>query len=1361
MSSSSSSGYSDEDTEASAPSAAAPPSASELGHVVELAQICSFCSTFRQPLRLPSFTRTELQEAILGASSGDTTHLELLAELHFKLAREHPTAKMEKMVQDWEKTLARKLQENWGKEFTANPMAGGVTYRELTVFQRVKILDALCHWKLDTCAEIHKHIATLQKENDNEAIKRLRAGEIGTDDNGVSYWYFDDGCWIYAENKPRWQRQERKPSYLVEFASAKRIRLSINFDPDHNSSAPPLRLPLKSVAFVDEIKEHKAKDEVKMPDENATSEALKVEAITVEMVKQEPKAETSSTTTVDETITSMDKPPMNVKEEQPPHASNGSVEKQEDGSCFKPPASQDKSPQSSTQEGDPASSSQDNNVNNSGKTPQTDVSEDNSGGHVQPCVVAVVGSKKRAIIDDDSSESNGVDTAGKTSSKQGEHPASPPPRKKRKASVENCNIEATVEAGKYSGDSTKPGSPKVNESAVPEASKAEPVASDRKEAESLAPKSQTSEIDVRDVNSSEATLSAAGKETSTSLKEENEATPKGDNDGIGSVSKTDGVTDAAKTSGPASTSPTDPAAAYETFDITCESCKKCYDMRYVDPPLVERPSDEWRCFECLVNDARGWPRRRKTTRKEPFSPRADDRGAGSSSKKRSSSSKARSSSSSSKKSKKSSSKSSSSKKKSSHSSSSSKRKSSSSKSSSSKKSSSSSSSKRHKKRKSSSSSSHHHSSSHGHHRRRHHSHHHQEEFVKLVSLFRERQEQRLGIEEARIKGDLLTAFDETPQGWRVVSSTLDDLRGLIQSLSGGSLEQDRLRGRLILIMKDQEKLDEQRRKQQELAWNILPRRQSSRIAIGRMKNQSVQDSDAEDGYSEDDVENRRPGLRSRRSHSDGVDGQQKNDRAWRAQRRHQVSDDDMDLDDDDDDLEGSGVPGPGNWINWPLVKGNARCLSTVCLAFVNRLLKEEASDLFSRPVDPELDGCPNYLSVIDHPMDLGTIRSRVEASFYRKWELFKKDVELVWQNCRTFNAPDTMVVQFADLLSKLSRSMCNAAEKNGVIRMKDKGSGGDESEGSLSDASKAESHSSVNKAWTESSASESSDSSNGGPSSDGDSDSDGTRKRRSARTSSKKPRTRSGSTKSRRTSSSPANKRASRSTRSRSSKKRPAPTSSSEDESSASEDEVVSPVRKSRRPLRGSGKPERKVDPPTEEEDSSADDSANNIPPPPHNGAPSPSPPPPPPPSQSVQNRPKPRLIISDSSSSDDSSGSDGNSSSSSSSDSDGSDSDSRPSSKKPQPPPPSSAVPAPPPPTPPPPAASPDDSKPHVRPSPSNKTRPKAAAEKKVKLASAGKTTSGYTHSPPLLNSYLSPSSSSSSDLSSDDSESSDSDSD
>ena len=110
-------------------------------------------------------------------------------------------------------------------------------------------------------------------------------------------------------------------------------------------------------------------------------------------------------------------------------------------------------------------------------------------------------------------------------------------------------------------------------------------------------------------------------------------------------------------------------------------------------------------------------------------------------------------------------------------------------------------------------------------------------------MFRERQDQRLGIEDARMNGNLQVACDEGVQGWRVASSTLDGLRVLIQSLLGGSLEQDRLRGRLILIVKDQEKLEDQRRKQQELAWNILPRRQSSRIAIGRMKSQSAEDSD--------------------------------------------------------------------------------------------------------------------------------------------------------------------------------------------------------------------------------------------------------------------------------------------------------------------------------------------------------------------------------------------------------------------------------------------------------------------------------------------------------------------------------------
>ncbi|CAI5733986.1 unnamed protein product [Peronospora farinosa] len=1460
MSSSSSSGFSDEDTEASTLSVAAP-SASQLSNIIELAQICSFCATFRKPLHLPSFSRTELQEALLGASNGDTTHMELLAELHFKLAREHPTAKMEKMVQDWEKTLARKLQDNWRKEFTANPMGGRVTYQDLTVFERVNILNALCHWKLDTCTEIHNHIAMLQKENNDEALTNLRTGEIGTDDKGVSYWYFGDECWVYAEDKPRWQLEKRKPSYLVEFASAKKIRLSINFDPDHNSSAPPLRLPLKQTALITENKQEKkeeahtgeVKDEkqnvlsAKIKDDVYSSEAVKLETelSTVTLVKTE-KVEAPSSLVVEAAGLVTERTTAVVKDvtvETPTFRKSdisvlsGSSEQEkwkQDGvlstglllsnmaeheqygeglsategadsvnvaqiTASKHPASGTNSPQfaaegaatvklaqisaakdpaaginspqfaakaqshseilpSNNDKMDKSGSEKNDSSERLGKRTSVMVDEDSVDNHAQPCVVAVIRAKKRTIIDDDSSDSSSSDTdtlkaaADKTVYQL--TASSPPSRKKHKASTEpSCRV-AVLDVKTTEGNSTMLGSTQANGTATLEASKSDFVTSRIKEAMPSLLNADPVAFDLIKTRSPQLDVlkpAALHMEEPSSLSRRNE-----DNDMVLKSKSTEAkvtgnVVDAANPSGATSMSPTDPAAAPETFDITCESCKKCYDMRYLDPPLVERPSDEWRCFECLVNDARGWPRRRKPTARKTFSPRGDNRVVEPLYRKRSSSSKFQSGSSALKRSKTSSkSRSSSTLKTRSNDSSSSKRRS---KRSSSKKSSSSSS-KKHKKHKSSSSSRHRHGSSHSHHRRRH-SHHHHEEFAKLVKSFRERQEQRLGIEDARMNGKLQVDFDEGPQGWRVASSTPDGVRALIQSLSGGSLEQDRLRGRLILIVKDHEKLEEQRRKQQELAWNILPRRQSSRIAIGRMKNQSAQDSDAEEGYSGDDVESRRPGLRLKRPHaaSEVVDGKQKHDRAWRARRRRNNSDDDMHFDNEEDEVDSSGT---GNWIDWSEFKRNGRCLSAVCLAVVNRLLKEEVSDLFSRPVDPEIDGCPNYLSVIDQPMDLGTIRSRAEANFYRKWKLFKKDVELVWQNCRTFNAPDTMVVQFANLLERLSRSMCIAAEKKGVDRLSGKGGGGDEideSENSLSDASKAGSRNSVNKAWTESSASESRDSSDDGASPHGDNDGDArSHKRRSTRVPAKNLRTRARSMRPSGTSS-----QARRNTRSRSSRKRQSPTSSSE-KSSASDDDAHSSLRRSRRQRKGlSSKVDHKVDPFTEDEDSSDDDSANNQPPPPRNNAPSPSPsPPPPPPPQTVQKRSKPRLIISDSSNSDDSSDSD-DSSSSSSSDSADSDSDTLPANKYPHPSPPSSAdAPAPPPPSPPPPATLSENDK-AVQSSPNHKAKLKSAAgeAKKTKLESTGK--DGCTHSPPLLNSYLSPSSSSSSDFSSDDSDSSD----
>lgn len=257
------------------------------------------------------------------------------------------------------------------------------------------------------------------------------------------------------------------------------------------------------------------------------------------------------------------------------------------------------------------------------------------------------------------------------------------------------------------------------------------------------------------------------------------------NDTVSAVATLSSVSDNAASNSATAT------LAFENFDINCGCCQKDYDMRYLDPPLVERPAGEWRCFECLVNDARGWPRRRKaiaspTASAEPVA--ADEKG-------RNTKKNSEASSSSAKRSRPSSSKSSSASKAGGASSHSNKRKKSSGHSTSASKKSSSSSSKKHKKKKSSSSSSHHSHRHHHHrssssssHRRRHH-----HEYSKLLAAFQARNKERVAVESFRLQD--ASRFDagvlEGPTSWRVVSSSVESLRALAESLTGGSLEQER------------------------------------------------------------------------------------------------------------------------------------------------------------------------------------------------------------------------------------------------------------------------------------------------------------------------------------------------------------------------------------------------------------------------------------------------------------------------------------------------------------------------------------------------------------------------------------------
>lgn len=72
--------------------------------------------------------------------------------------------------------------------------------------------------------------------------------------------------------------------------------------------------------------------------------------------------------------------------------------------------------------------------------------------------------------------------------------------------------------------------------------------------------------------------------------------------------------------------------------------------------------------------------------------------------------------------------------------------------------------------------------------------------------------------------------------------------------------------------------------------------------------------------------------------------------------------------------------------------------------------------MFANPVDPERDRVPNYLQVISHPMDFGTIKKKLFENSYQSVEQWKADVELVFENTYKFHGQKAMISYLAHQL---------------------------------------------------------------------------------------------------------------------------------------------------------------------------------------------------------------------------------------------------------------------------------------------------------------------------------------------------------
>ena len=85
---------------------------------------------------------------------------------------------------------------------------------------------------------------------------------------------------------------------------------------------------------------------------------------------------------------------------------------------------------------------------------------------------------------------------------------------------------------------------------------------------------------------------------------------------------------------------------------------------------------------------------------------------------------------------------------------------------------------------------------------------------------------------------------------------------------------------------------------------------------------------------------------------------------------------------------------------------------------------------FLSPVDYVALGILDYPTIITQPMDLGTVKKKLENSEYKIFKDFMSDIILIWNNCKTYNQPGSEIVKMANHCEKKIKQLIDKQFKN-------------------------------------------------------------------------------------------------------------------------------------------------------------------------------------------------------------------------------------------------------------------------------------------------------------------------------------------
>ncbi|WOK97187.1 hypothetical protein Cni_G05895 [Canna indica] len=99
-----------------------------------------------------------------------------------------------------------------------------------------------------------------------------------------------------------------------------------------------------------------------------------------------------------------------------------------------------------------------------------------------------------------------------------------------------------------------------------------------------------------------------------------------------------------------------------------------------------------------------------------------------------------------------------------------------------------------------------------------------------------------------------------------------------------------------------------------------------------------------------------------------------------------------------------------------------------CGILLSKLMKHKFGWVFNKPVDAKALGLHDYYTIIKHPMDLGTVKSRLAKNWYSSPRDFAEDVKLTFRNAMTYNPKGQDVHVMAEQLLQMFEEQWPAIE---------------------------------------------------------------------------------------------------------------------------------------------------------------------------------------------------------------------------------------------------------------------------------------------------------------------------------------------